>query len=159
MSERSSELLRFYRRHRIDDQLRFYTGRQEQFDRAAGQALALSATLLGFASAAGALAGAALGWGELWSAAATILPAVSTALAAYVALYAFEQQSKIYGDAVRAINAAERVALDPGPAGDGGPSDEAVAELVRRVEGALRQESAQWGQLTAQIEITDQTRG
>jgi nucleotide-binding universal stress UspA family protein len=158
MSARDSDLLRFYEQHRIDDQLTFYTDRQEEFDRATGQALAISAMLLGFATAAGALAGTAVGWAEGWSALATILPAISTALAAYIALYAFEQQSKIYGDAARAVRAASRPTPDPNAPRDGRPPGESIAELVRRVEGALRQEQAQWGQLTSQIQITDQTK-
>jgi hypothetical protein len=50
------------------------------------------------------------GWDETWSALAAILPAISTALAAYVGLYAFEQQSKIYGDAARRVLRARRAA-------------------------------------------------
>jgi hypothetical protein len=37
------------------------------------------------------------------------LSAVSTALAAYVSLCVFEQQSKIYGDAARAVRAAAKL--------------------------------------------------
>lgn len=158
MSERNRELLRFYRQHRIGDQLGFYASRREQFDRATGQGLAISAMLLGLASAAGALAGTALGWARVWSALAAILPAMSTALAAYIALYAFEQQSKIYGDAARAVQAASRPMPDPGAPQDGQTPEDNTAELVKRVEGALRQEQAQWGQLTSQIQITDQTK-
>ena len=93
MNERDHELLAFYQPHRIDDQLTFYRSRRDQFDRATGQALALSATLLGLSSAVSALAGASAGWTALWAALSTILPAVATALSAYTALYAFEQQS------------------------------------------------------------------
>ena len=119
MSERNREFLRFYEEHRIKDQLGFYTRRLEQFDRATGQGLFLSATILGFASGAGALAGTTLGWANGWAAVAAILSAASTALAAYIALYAFEQQSKIYGDAVRAVRAAARPMPDPDVAPDG----------------------------------------
>ena len=90
MSERDQEFLKFYQKHRIEDQLRFYRERRDLFDRATGQGLAISATLLGFATAASALAGTALGWAKVWSALAAILPAISTALAANLALYAFE---------------------------------------------------------------------
>ena len=117
MSERGKELLRFYEEKRIKDQLGFYTGRLEHFDRATGQGLFISATILGFASAAGALAGTAVGWAKGWAAAAAILAAVATAITAYLALYAFDQQSKIYGDAVRAVRAASRLTPDP----DAGP--------------------------------------
>jgi hypothetical protein len=159
VTDRNSELLQFYQQNRIDDQLSFYNSRLEQFDRATGQGLAFSAMLLGFASAAGALAGTALGWAHWWSAVAAILSAASTTLAAYISLYAFEQQSKIYGDAARAVRGAARPALAPGAAQDGPPSEDDVAELVRRVEVVFRQEQAQWGQLTSQIQITDQAGG
>ena len=91
MSERSEELLRFYEAKRIRDQLKFYTGRLDQFDRATGQGLFISATILGFASAAGALAGTTMGWATGWAAVAAILAAISTAIAAYIALYAFDR--------------------------------------------------------------------
>lgn len=158
MSGRSSDLLRFYQQHRIDDQLTFYSTRKDLFDRAVGQGLALSAILLGFASAAGALAGTTLGWAKWWSATAVIVSAVSTGLAGYISLYAFDQQSKIYGDAARAIRAASRPLPDLETLQAAQPAEESVAELVRRVESALRQEHAQWGQLTSQIRITDQTK-
>lgn len=157
MSDRSRQLLAFYEEHRIADQLGFYGDRRELFDRATGQALAVSATLLGFSSAASALAGADIGWTTLWSALAAILPAAASALAAYNALYAFEQQSKIYGDAVRAVHAASRPRPDPDAAQREGSGDQNVAELVRRVEAAFRQEQAQWGQLTTQIGTVDET--
>lgn len=159
MSERGLELLRFYRRHRIDDQLRFYTSRREQFELANGQALAVSATLLGFASAASALSGTGLGWAPVWSALATILPATSSALIAYSALYAFEQQSKIYGDAVRSVHAASRFPSQVDVSEDAPSSDENISELVGRVEGVLQQEQSQWGQLTSQVQLTDDTKG
>ena len=158
MSERNREFLRFYDEHRIKDQLRFYARRLEQFDRATGQGLFISATILGFASGAGALAGTTLGWANGWAAVAAVLSAVSTALAAYTALYAFDQQSKIYGDAVRAVRAAARSMPDPDAAPDG-PSEQDVADLAKRVEEALRREQAQWGQLTSQIQVGDRERG
>jgi conflict system pore-forming effector with SLATT domain len=155
MSERDAEFLRFYTEHRIEDQLRFYRSRLDQFDRATGQGLFISATILGFASGAGALAGTATGWAGAWAAVAAILSAASTALAAYLALYAFEQQSKIYGDAARAVRAAARLRLDPGIA----PGDQDVTGLAQRVEQALRREQSQWGQLTSQMQLDDQEKG
>ncbi len=148
MSERDAEFLDFYREHRIKDQLGFYKGRLEQFDKATAQGLFISAAILGFASGAGALAGTTVGWAKGWAAVAAILSAVSTALAAYIALYAFDHQSKIYGDAVRAVRAASRMAPDPN-----------VAELAGRVEQALLQEQSQWGQLTSAIQAGDQAKG
>ncbi len=158
MSDRTDQLLAFYRRERVEDQVGFYRRRREAFDRAVGQAAGISAILLGFATAVSALAGTDLGSTALWAALATVLPAAATALTAYTSVYAFEQQGKIYGDAVQAVRAAARL---PGGAGSAvpGDADTAAAELVRRVEAALRQEQAQWGQLTSQIEIPDETKG
>lgn len=159
MSERDREFLRFYDQHRIKDQLSFYTQRLDEFDRATGQGLFLSATILGFASGAGALAGTTLHWAQGWAAVAAILSAVSTALAAYLALYAFDQQSKIYGDAVRAVQAASRPAPDPDHAPDDTHLEKDITSLVERVEQALRQEQAQWGQFTSQTQAGDQPGG
>jgi predicted trehalose synthase len=157
VSERTGQLLSFYRKHRIDDQLGFYTDRRTLFDRAANQALAVSAVLLGFTTAVAALTGTNVGPVWLWSILATVLPAASTALTSYSSLYAFEQQAKIYGDAVRAVHAAARAVVDPDPAAPRSP-EQGAAELVKRVEAVFRQEQAQWGQLTSQIQIPDETK-
>jgi hypothetical protein len=158
MSERNKQLLGYYRKNRIEDQLKFYTDRRDLFDRASGQGLAISAMLLAFASAVSALAGTAVGWTQVWSALSAVLPAISTAVAAYLALYAFDQQSKIYGDAMRAVHAAARPAPNPDAHEGGRAPEENIADFVKNVEGAFRQEHAQWGQLTSQIQITDQTK-
>jgi SMODS and SLOG-associating 2TM effector domain 1 len=166
VNPRTDQLLGFYREHRINDQLGFYTRRRALYDRAANQALALSAILLGFTTAVAALTGAHIGAAWLWAILATVLPAASTALTSYSSLYAFEQQSKIYGDAARAGRAAARPVADR-PVADRPVADpdlasrsveEDAVELVRRVEAVFRQEQAQWGQLTSQVEIRDETK-
>ena len=156
MNPRTDQLLGFYREHRINDQLGFYTRRRALYDRAANQALALSAILLGFTTAVAALTGAHIGAAWLWAITATVLPAASTALTSYSSLYAFEQQSKIYGDAARAGRAAARPVADPDPASRSAEED--AVELIKRVEAVFRQEQAQWGQLTSQVEIRDETK-
>ena len=157
MNPRTDQLQSFYREHRINDQLGFYTRRRALYDRAANQALALSAILLGFTTAVAALTGVRVGAAWVWAILATVLPAASTALTSYSSLYAFEQQSKIYGDAVRAGRAAARPVVDPDPAASRSAEEDA-AELIKRVEAVFRQEQAQWGQLTSQIEIPDETK-
>lgn len=156
MSQRTGQLLSFYRECRIDDQVTFYGGRRTLFDRAIDQALSVSAILLGLTAAAAVLAGARVSPVWVWAVLATVLPAASAALTSYGNLYAFEQQSKIYGDAVRAVHAAARPA-EADPSEPRSPEEDA-AELVKRVEAVFRQEQAQWGQLTSQIEIPDNTR-
>jgi hypothetical protein len=157
MSQRADQLLSFYRECRIDDQITFYTGRRTLFDRAVDQALSLSAILLGLTAAVAALAGAKVGPAWVWLVLATVLPAASAALTSYGSLYAFEQQAKIYGDAVRAAHAAARPAAQAAPSVPRSPEEDA-AELVKRAEAVFRQEQAQWGQLTSQTEIPDDTR-
>jgi hypothetical protein len=156
MSRRTDQLLGFYQECRIDDQVTFYAGRRTLLDRAIDQALSLSAILLGLTAAAAVLAGAKVGPTWVWAILATVLPAASAALTSYSSLYAFEQQSKIYGDAVRAVHPAARPA-EADPSVPRSPEQDA-AELVKRVEAVFRQEQAQWGQLTSQIEIPDDTR-
>src|SRR5262245_47441940 len=156
MSQRTGQLLNFYRECRIDDQVTFYAGRQTSFDRAIGQALSVSGILFGLTAAAAVLAGAKVGLVWVWAVLATVLPAASAALTSYGNLYAFEQQSKIYGDAVRAVHAAARPA-EADPSVPRSPEED-VAELVKRVEVVFRREQAQWGQLTSQVEIPDDTR-
>ncbi len=153
MNERDEELLRFYRAYRIEDQLGFYGRRRDLLERASTQASVVSATLLGFGTALAALAGGGVGPVWLWTVLATVLPAAVTALTAYGTLFAFDQQSKIYGDTVRAVRAAARGdTKDPA-------QTQTPADVVARVEGAFRVEHAQWGQLTAQIELPHTSEG
>jgi hypothetical protein len=163
MSQRAAELRSFYQQQRVEDQLIFYQGRRQLFDNAMSQAAGISAILLGFTAAVSALAGTNIGTAAVWAALAAILPAASTALTAFTSLYAFEQQSKIYGDAIRAVRAAAVPLTVAGSASaddddDDDDDDVAVADLVARVEAALRQEQAQWGQLTSHIDKPDETR-
>lgn len=154
MSDRVEELRRFYGEHRIEDQLRFYTDRRSLFDRAMDQATALAAVLGGAATVVAVLAGT--GTGSWWTVLAAVLPAAVTAVTAYSTLYAFEQQSKIYGDAARAVRAARRHV--PAPGAPARSAEQDAAEWVARVEAVFRQEQAQWGQLTSQIETPGNTR-
>ncbi|MFD2093559.1 SLATT domain-containing protein [Blastococcus deserti] len=153
MSERTEELRAFYGEHRIADQLRFYSSRRTLFDRATGQVMALAAVILGSATAAGALGGTDVGPTWLWPVLATVLPAAAAAVTAYSTLYAFEQQSKIYADAIRAVRAAARP--DPATSAAARSAEKDAAEWVQRSEAVFRQEQAQWGQLTSQIRFPE----
>jgi uncharacterized membrane protein len=155
---REEQVLALYRRFRLEDQLIYYEGAGEECDRASSQALALSGLLLGLTAAVGALAGADVGWRRGWAALAVILPAISTTLSAYAGLYAFEHLSKLYRDAARALRAMRREAPDLAV-----PEAEArmaaVHEFVERVEGVLRREQGQWGQLMSQLQLPDTPKG
>jgi SMODS and SLOG-associating 2TM effector domain 1 len=155
VTDRSSEMLALYQQHRFEDQLRFYRDRRELFDRAAGQAAVVLAVLLGLSAAVSALAGASTSHTRLWAALAAILPAITTALAAYGALYAFEQQSKLYGDASRALVAVQRELPDLARLPDDQARAAAVRDYVEKVESVFKKEQGQWGQLTSSIEIRE----
>jgi SMODS and SLOG-associating 2TM effector domain 1 len=154
VTERSRQALALYRAARADDQLDYYARTSAEYDRAAAQSIALSAVLLSLTTLAGALAGLEISGKLGWAIAATVIPAVSTALAAYHALFGFERVAKLYADAIHSLHGIEEPDLT-------GIQDEAaaaaeVAAYASAVEAVLRKEQAQWGQLTAEIDLPRQ---
>ena len=148
MISRAAQLLDLYRVARLDDQLRFYEKRRTEFDRAHGELLVASAVLLGATSTVSALAGVEIRGKLVWAIFAAILPAISTALAAYGALFAFERQAKLYGDAVRNLGLLEEPDLSN--AANHRDAGDAVTKYVARVEKVFRDEQSQWGQLATE---------
>lgn len=150
MSERSRQALALYRAARVKDQLDYYARTSAEYNRAAAQSIALAAVLLSFTTLTGALAGLEISGKMGWAIAATVIPAVSTALAALHALFGFERVSKVYGDAIHSLHRLEEPDLtdieDDAAAAE-------VAAYATAVERVLRNEQSQWGQLTAEIEI------
>jgi hypothetical protein len=140
-------LLELYARCRHDDQLRYYKGRARTYDRSLSQLGFCSAVVLVAGSTAAALAGKGVAHGQLWAILAVVLPALATVLAAYGALFAFEQQAKLYGDAAKALQRLKRDAPDLAHADD---PDEALRGYVERVETVFRREQAQWGQFVSE---------
>ncbi|HEY8202466.1 MAG TPA: SLATT domain-containing protein [Actinomycetota bacterium] len=151
---REEQVLDLYLRFRLEDQLGYYEGAGDEYERAGSQALALSAVLLGLTAAVGALAGAEVGWKRGWAALAVILPAIATTLSAYTGLYAFDHLSKLYQDAARALRAMSREAQDL-VISDPEMRTAAVHEFVQRAEGVFRKEQGQWGQLMSQLQLPD----
>ncbi len=103
-------------------------------------------------AAVAALASANVGglkW--VWSILAVAFPAISTALSAYNAFYAFERQAKIYGDAANALLHARADSPDLKPSMDDAAFEKALGAHVEQVELILRNEQAQWGQLVGEI--------
>ena len=139
--------LEVYRLCRIDDQLKFYGDRRHEYESAISQLGAVSGLVLALGAASAALAGASVGAHEIWAIMAAVLPATATAVAAYGALYAFEQQAKIYADAVKALRRIDREPPDLNEATD--PAT-AVREYVERAEEIFRREQGQWGQLISE---------
>jgi hypothetical protein len=154
MTERAQQALALYRAARVKDQLDYYDRTSAEYDRAAAQSVAVAAVLLSLTSLAGTLAGLDISGNRGWAIAAAVIPAVSAALAAYHAVFGFERISKVYADAIQSLHRIEEPDLN-------GIEDEAqaiaeVAAYASTVEAVLRKEQAQWGQLTAEIDIPGQ---
>ncbi len=151
MSERSRQALTLYRAARVDDQADYYRRTAAEYDRAGAQSVALSAVLLSLTTLAGTLAGLEISGKMGWAIAAAVIPAVSTALAAYDAIFGFERVAKLYADAMSSL----RVVEEPDLAGlaDEAEAGAEVAAYAGAVEAVLLKEQAQWGQLTAEIEM------
>ena len=152
MTEGDQQFLALYRKHRFEDQRAFYDSRRREFETARDQVLWLTAVFMVLTAAVAALASANVGGlKSLWAVLAVAFPALSTALAAYNALYAFERQAKIYGDAANALLRARADSPDLKPAMDDAAFQEALRAHVKQIEQILRTEQAQWGQLIGEI--------
>jgi SMODS and SLOG-associating 2TM effector domain 1 len=152
MTERAKQYLELYREHRSEEQRLFYESRQEEFEAARDEVIWLTAVL--FVLTAGAAAFAAADVGKLhvlWSILAVAFPTLSTALAAYNGLYAFERQAKLYGDAADALLRARADSPDLKSGLDDSAFAAAVSAHVQQVEQILSGEQAQWGQLIGEI--------
>jgi hypothetical protein len=148
--ERQRQFLAVYERWRAADQLRWYTARLDEFTRARAQAITLTGVLLILTTTASALAAAdAAGQRTMWAVLATLFPALSTALAGYVALHGYHRVAKLYEDAAASLRG---VRLDEPSAASGAEAQEAeeIGAYVARVEGVLRREQGQWGQLASE---------
>jgi ABC-type transport system involved in cytochrome bd biosynthesis fused ATPase/permease subunit len=141
------KLLELYAVHRRDEQLDYYKGRVRTYSRALTQLAVCSAIILVAASTAAALAGKDVAHAPLWAVLAAVFPALSTLLAAYGALFGFDQQTKLFTDAAKAVQRLRREAPDLGAVGD---EQEALRLHVERVEEVFRREQAQWGQFAAE---------
>jgi hypothetical protein len=132
--ERARQLAALYGRGRADDQRRWYEARLAEFTRARTQAVTLSGVLLVLATTSAALAAADAGGARpAWAVLATAFPALSAALAGWVALQGFTEVAKLYRDAIAALRQVE--------------ADAPEEDRVERVEAILRREQARWGQL------------
>ena len=157
MSERDSQVFALYERHRWQDQLTYYTNRRNEYDAANGQALTLITVLMGATTVVSILASFDTPERRpIWTVLAVLLPALSTAVASYARLYAFERLTTAYGAAIGGLRRA--VALSPGVLE---PADEAyeaaLATYVGSVEAVFRRETSQWGQLASDVEAPADT--
>ncbi len=156
MSERDEQFLTLYQQYRFEDQRGWYESRRAEFEAAYSQVITLTGLLLVLAATTAALAAANVGELKiLWAVRAVVFPALSTALSAYNGLYAFERQTKIYQDAANMMHHARSYAPDLKPGITEAGYRRALSAYVNKVEGILRKEQGQWGQLVSEIEPTE----
>ncbi len=90
MSDRDSEFLRYYQRHRIDDQKGYYLDKSGWHQRRAN-ALIIAAGAVMFRSSAASWAVSQGSTSALWLVLAIALPGISGAIVAVRSLYEFER--------------------------------------------------------------------
>ena len=86
---------------------------------------------------------------------AAILPIFSTALAAYITLYGFEQQAKLYQDTTNNLLRARALAPIPEQNLPDAEFTHRLNDYVQEVEKIFQQEQGQWGQLAEQMRPSD----
>lgn len=157
MSQRNKEFMMLYQEYRYKDQVKFYKERSQEFKDAHNQVLNLTGAIM-FATALVSLATASLQasvWTPVLAILAIGLPALSTALAAYNELFAFERQSKLYQDAEKALHSALAESPDLKPGLGDSEYATAVGVYVNVIEGIFRKEQGQWGQLQSQAKMAE----
>ncbi len=143
-----SQFLELYQRFRYEDQLKFYQSRHREFAGAQAQAITISIVLIFLAALAGALESIDVPWLKITCLlAAAICPVLSTALAAYNALYAFEQQAKLYQDTAHNLLRARVLIPTMKPELSDNEYDDQLKHFVQQVEEIFLAEQGQWGQL------------
>ncbi len=153
MSQRDDrQFLKLYQAYRYEDQFNWYKGRQVEFTQAQTQGIALSIGLIFLAGIASALEVVDVPWLRLVCLlAAAICPVLSTAFAAYNALYAFEQQAKLYRDTINNLLQAHALSPDFRQGLGEVEFSQELDRFVREVETIFLVEQGQWGQLARKM--------
>ncbi len=153
MNQRDGQqFLKLYQIYRYENQLNFYGSRRREFTKAQTQAITISIGLIFLAALAGALASIDIPWLKLTCLlAAAICPLLATALAAYNALYAFEQQAKLYQDTINNLLPARAFAPDVKQGLSDAEFAEQLNKYVQEVENIFLVEQGQWGQLAKRM--------
>jgi hypothetical protein len=144
VNERDREFVELYRRARVEDQRAYYDRTAGRFEGAHRQLLLASAVLFGVSGSVALIAGIDVPGKVVWAIFAAVLPAATTAIAAYEGLFAFERVAKLYRDAARNLRR-----VTPPIVGDTS-ADAAVSAYVAEVERIFERERGQWGQLATE---------
>ncbi len=155
MGQRDDQaFFKLYQKYRYEDQFKFYKNRRLEFEKARTQAIWASIGLMFLAAVAGSLEPINIPWLKLTALLlAAICPVLSTAIAAYDALYAFEQQAKLYQDTINVLSQARALAPDPKvkPVLSDEEFAQELSKYVHEVEKIFLVEQGQWGQLAKKM--------
>lgn len=152
-----TQFFEIYQKYRYDDQYSFYEKRRKGFDAAKNQSLLLNIVLM-FCAALVALCASvtAVVWLRLlFLLLAAILPVLSTAMTGYSALYAFEQQAKLYRDTLTNLHYVRALNPNLKPGLDVAEFERELHKYVEEVEKILLAEQGQWGQLAKSMKVSD----
>jgi hypothetical protein len=154
MNNRHEQFLSLYQNCRHKEQDGFYKSRHAEFESARRQAIITAGVLMFLTAMVSILTTTDLFWPKwVWAVLAVFFPALSTALTAYNTLFAFEQQSKLYQDASRALRSAETDTSGLQQAANEADYLKGLEAYVNKVEEILRKEQGQWGQLSSEIKV------
>jgi len=155
MSNRHEQFLDIYKNYRHDDQARFYKARHSEFEKARRQTVILTGALMFLTAMVSVLSAASIRPKPFWVVLGVILPALSTAFTAYNSLFAFDQQSKLYQDAFRALHKAEASVYDLKQAANETDYKAGLETYINQVEEIFRKEQGQWGQLISEMKTAE----
>jgi SMODS and SLOG-associating 2TM effector domain 1 len=145
VTTREQQFVDMYRRARVDDQRGYYEATAARFEAAYRQLLLGSAVLFGITGTVAILSGIEVPGKLVWATLAAVLPAVTTAIAAYEGLFAFQRIAKLYRDAARNLRRIQPPVLE-----EAATAQAALDAYVAGVERVLERERSQWGQLGAE---------
>src|SRR5581483_10439564 len=98
------EFFHLYRRYRFEDQRQYYHARAEELERSIRQAQSLTTALMTIVIVANAIETISPWLRVVGSILAALCPILASALTSYTELYAFEAESKLYGEAASQLD-------------------------------------------------------
>lgn len=157
MSERDREFLHYYDLFRVDDQAGFYRKREAEHGRSNERAIILTGLLMFLASVASGVVLAEWRWlgpPVLWVVLATLVPAVSAAVASTRTLYEHERNHERYDNTLLDLQFLQAHQA-PSPNLPEAEFHAALAAYVNEVEGLLSREHRQWVRIMEQVELRE----
>jgi SMODS and SLOG-associating 2TM effector domain 1 len=145
VTTREQQFVEVYRTARVEDQRRYYERAASGFEAAHRQLLLGSAVLFGISGTVAILSGLEIPGKLVWATLAAVLPAITTAIAAYEGLFAFQRVAKVFRDAARNVRRIQPPAVE-----DTAAAQAALEAYVAEVEQVFERERGQWGQLGAE---------